>query len=127
MRLHALAASLAWAVAAWTPAAGARAAELVMFEDPACPWCRRWHREIGPAYPATGEGKRAPLRRVLIGEQSTAGVALERPVTVTPTFVLAEDGRELGRIVGYAGEDFFYGQLGNLLDASLRKRETAKQ
>ena len=26
-----------------THAGGGSAAELVMFEDPACPWCRRWH------------------------------------------------------------------------------------
>ena len=34
---------------------------------------------------------------------------------VTPTFVLAEGGREVGRIVGYHGEDFFYGMLDGLL------------
>ena len=38
----------------------ARATELVMFEDPACAWCRRWHVEIGPAYPLTAEGQAAP-------------------------------------------------------------------
>ena len=33
-----------------------------------------------------------------------------------PTFVLVEDGRELGRIEGYPGEDFFWGLLGKLLE-----------
>ena len=40
-----------------------RAAELVMFEEPNCPWCRRWHAEIGPAYSLTAEWRAAPLRR----------------------------------------------------------------
>ncbi len=92
-----------------------RAAELVMFEDPGCGWCRRWHAEVGPAYPRTTEGQAAPLRRIHIRDQATAGVLLERPITATPTFVLAEEGREIGRIVGYPGQEFFYGLLGNLL------------
>ncbi len=92
-----------------------RAAELVMFEEPGCVWCRRWHAEIGPAYPLTAEGQLAPLRRIHVRDQATAGVLLQRPVTVTPTFVLAEDGREIGRIVGYQGNEFFYGLLADLL------------
>ena len=95
--------------------ANAHAAELVMFERPGCPWCKRWHTEIGPAYPLTTEGKAAPLRRHNIRDQTLAGITLSRPVTVTPTFVLAEGGREVGRIVGYPGEDFFYGMLDGLL------------
>ena len=95
---------------------GARAAELVMFEEPGCSWCQRWHAEVGPAYPLTAEGQAAPLRRMHIRDQATAGISLERPVTVTPTFVLADGGREVGRIIGYPGQDFFYGLLGRLLE-----------
>jgi len=47
------------------------------------------------------------MRRSHIRDQALAGVLLERPITVTSTFVLAEEGREIGRIVGYPGEDFF--------------------
>jgi len=95
--------------------AGARAAELVMFDDPGCVWCRRWNAEIGPSYPRTPAGQRAPLRRVPIRDQARAGVALARPVHVTPTFVLVDDGQEVGRIDGYAGRDFFYPMLEKLL------------
>ena len=84
-------------------AASLRAAELLMFDDPSCSWCRRWHAEIGPGYPHSQEGQRAPLRRLLIRDQETAGVALARPVRATPTFVLVDKGREVGRIVGYPG------------------------
>ena len=39
-----------------------------------------------------------------------------RPV-FTPTFVLVNEGRELGRLEGYAGDEFFWFTLKKLLDA----------
>jgi hypothetical protein len=90
-------------------------AELLMFEDPGCPWCRRWNAEIAPGYAQSPEGHRAPLRRVPIREPAKAGVGLARPVTATPTFVLIEAGREVGRLVGYSGSEFFYPLLDELL------------
>ena len=92
-----------------------RAAELVMFEEPGCVWCRRWHAEIGPGYPGSEEGQQAPLVRRDIREGMPAGVQLERPVTSTPTFVLVDGGVEKGRITGYPGADFFYPLLQELL------------
>jgi hypothetical protein len=96
-------------------AVGALGAELLMFDDAGCVWCRRWNAEIAPSYARTREGQRAPLRRVPIRNQAQAGVALARPVNSTPTFVLVEDGQEIGRINGYAGRDFFYPMLEELL------------
>jgi hypothetical protein len=92
-----------------------RAAELVMFDDPACSWCRRWNAEIAPSYPHSEEGRQAPLRRVPIRDQANAGIALARPITVTPTFVLVHDEQEVARIVGYEGSDFFYPRLAQIL------------
>ena len=97
-------------------AAPLHAAELIMFEDPGCVWCRRWHAEIGPSYPNTAEGRQAPLRRLHIRDQELSGVALSQRITVTPTFVLTDDGAEIGRIVGYPGADFFYPMLDEILD-----------
>lgn len=123
MRLQALASRFIMAAAGVLVGGSALAAELVMFEHPACPHCRRWHAEIGPSYHATDEGRIAPLRRVHINDQSKAGISLESPVTFTPTFVLVEDGREVGRIVGYPGNDFFYGFLANLLERLPKDRQ----
>jgi hypothetical protein len=95
--------------------AGVCAAELLMFDDPGCVWCRRWNAEIGPGYSRSPEGQQAPLRRIHIRNQSKAGVALARPVSATPTFVLVDEGREVGRIAGYPGSDFFYPTLDELL------------
>jgi hypothetical protein len=92
-----------------------RGSELLMFEKPDCVWCHRWDAEIAPAYPRTIEGSLAPLRRIHIRDQAIVGVLLDRPITVTPTFVLANDGREIGRILGHPGNEVFYGLLGQLL------------
>jgi hypothetical protein len=92
-----------------------QAAELLMIEEDGCIWCARWNSEIGPIYPMTLEGKAAPLRRVDIRDAPPPGISLKSPAVFTPTFVLIENGAEIGRIEGYPGEDFFWGLLGVLL------------
>jgi len=91
-------------------------AELLMVEQHGCHWCERWNAEIGPIYPKTEEAQRAPLRRVMIRDLPE-DVAFTSPPVFTPTFVLIDEGRELGRIEGYAGDEFFWFVLGQLLDA----------
>ncbi len=103
------------AVALVGAAEAARAAELLMFEEAGCGYCRRWNAEIGPGYPKSSEGRRAPLRRIDIRAPLPDDIMLQRKVTITPTFVLVENGREVGRLVGYAGADFFYEVLGEVM------------
>jgi thioredoxin-related protein len=93
----------------------AGAAELVIFEQDYCSWCERWHEEIGPIYPKTAESRRAPLRRVDIHDPLPADLDFLQKSHFTPTFVLIDDGREIGRILGYPGEDFFWGLLGEMM------------
>ncbi len=93
----------------------ARAAELVMFEHSGCPWCQMWHRTIGPIYPKSDEGKRAPLRRITLAPAMSLNFTLLEPVVATPTFVLVENGREIGRLTGYKDEESFWGLLGMLM------------
>ncbi|MCS6922270.1 MAG: hypothetical protein NZM07_10225, partial [Elioraea sp.] len=84
-------------------------AVLVMLERHDCPYCRRWLREVGPAWQASDLGRRAPLRRVDIGRGPLPpDLAFLRAAVFTPTFVLVKDGREIGRIVGYQGEALFW-------------------
>ncbi|MEO1138050.1 MAG: hypothetical protein AAFW87_01220 [Pseudomonadota bacterium] len=94
----------------------ANAAELVMVEQSGCHWCARWNEEVSHIYPKTEEGKRAPLRRVDLRALPDDITFTSRPV-FTPTFVLVDEGRELGRMEGYNGDEFFWFLLGNLLDA----------
>jgi hypothetical protein len=90
----------------------AGAAELVMFEQPGCEWCAVFDREIAPVYAKTAEGQRAPLRRLRSGAPLPADLAFLEVERLTPLFVLVDNGREIGRIRGYPGEDHFWGLLG---------------
>lgn len=112
--LRRLLATGAFALAAATVTA-ADAAELVMVEQPGCTYCAEWHAVLGPIYPRTPEGAFAPLRRVQKAALNESGIAFDRPVVYTPTFVLIEDEAEIGRIEGYPGEDFFWAMLGLML------------
>jgi hypothetical protein len=98
------------------PALPAGAVDLVMVEETGCIYCAQWDEEIGPIYDKTAEGRFAPLRRLDrhdVGED----IDLQRRVLFTPTFLVVEDGRELGRLEGYPGEDFFW----PLLNETLRR------
>lgn len=93
----------------------ASAAELVMYRSAGCSWCAMWDREVAPIYSKTEAGRRAPLRMADLGAVETSGVMLQRPVRYSPTFILVDAGREVGRIEGYPGEDFFWGLLEHLV------------
>ncbi len=88
---------------------------LVMFEQPGCPYCAAWNRDVAPTYPKTDEGRAAPLYRRNIHDPIPAGMKLTVPPQFTPTFVLLENGQEVGRIQGYPGADFFWALLDELL------------
>lgn len=106
------------AIAAQPDAAGSpgsnaeQGLNLIMIEEDGCGFCIRWHREVGEGYPASDEGRRAPL--VVIDRFSKQASAHPR-VVFTPTFILVGGGRELGRIVGYPGADFFWSMLADLM------------
>ena len=95
---------------------GARAAELIMLEQQGCAWCIRWHKEIGGVYPKTDEGKRAPLRSIDINQPLPDDLAWLRVERFTPSFILVENGEEIGRMRGYAGDEFFWFLLAEMLD-----------
>jgi hypothetical protein len=57
--------------------------------------------------------------RPLCGPRSATrpeGVTLASRPRFTPTFIVVQDGAEIGRIEGYPGEDFFWGLLGRILE-----------
>ena len=92
----------------------ARAAELLMITTAGCPFCARWEREVGPIYPRTAEGRRIPLRRAEL-RGFTEDLVLQAPLLYTPTFVLLDGRREVGRITGYSDDAAFWGLLGRLI------------
>lgn len=115
MRLSACLMLAAGLLATFVPAAGpASARELLMFERKGCAYCLKFAREVAPIYGKTDEGRRAPLKRVDLSDGLPGDVALASPVRFTPTFVLVDEGREVGRITGYASDEAFWGLLGSM-------------
>lgn len=116
IRLAALALPLMMAlpVAAEEPGTGFR---LLMVESPSCIYCRMFDRQIAPIYAVAPEGRAVPLERMRLGMAPPAGVTLAYPPSATPTFVLlGPDGAERDRMIGYPGEDFWWGYLGRMFE-----------
>ncbi len=101
-------------------------AALVMISDPGCPYCARWEREVAPGYVASDDSKIAPLVR---RDRRAPDIAFIPRVVYSPTFVMLVRGREVGRIVGYAGADLFWMQLAALMEdvrIALRRSSAAE-
>lgn len=92
------------------------ASELIMFNSPYCEWCEVWEEEVGVVYDKTREARIAPVRRVDIDDERPDGLKWIKRVVYTPTFVLIDGGKEIGRITGYPGEGFFWGLLGEMVE-----------
>jgi thioredoxin-related protein len=124
---HALMLIVLLAIASGSTAAAAM--ELVMFRRAGCPWCAAWDREVGPVYPKTALGQRLPVRFVDLDRDQGAVAGLKSPVRYTPTFVVFDGGREIGRIEGYPGQDFFWGLLDNAVPKGAQEpaREPAQE
>ena len=68
----------------------------------------------------------APLRRVDMRAGLPDGIELSRRVMITPTFVLVDNGREVGRVAGYAGAEFFYDVLNEVMQRPSPQSTVAK-
>lgn len=91
------------------------AAELVYFHSEACPVCDRWNEEVGTIYPKTEESQRLPLRKQSIHDDVPKDLTFVNAVGFTPTFVVVEDGREVGRITGYVNDMFFWQHIEEMI------------
>ena len=88
---------------------------LLMVEKPGCIYCAAWDRAIAPGYAASDAGRAAPLMRVDIHGPYPNGLALARRPFVTPTFILLDNGSEVGRLEGHMTPAQFYPALSALL------------
>ena len=88
---------------------------LLMVEEDGCPYCAKFNREIAHIYPKTNEGKTAPLQRIDLYESWPSSLDhIDRP-RFTPTFILLHDNQEIGRLIGYNGDEYFWFLLDELL------------
>ncbi len=86
---------------------------LLMVDQAGCIYCLRWDQEVGVAYPKSPQGRFAPLVRRPLDHPDVR--RLSPPAVYTPTFVVIDGAREVGRIVGYPGADFFWEELDQIL------------
>ena len=86
-----------------------------MVDQRACVYCVRFNRQIAETYPNTVAGQIAPLRRVSRLKKWPADLAGITPAYATPTFILIDEGREVGRFAGYSKPENFWMRLHPLL------------
>lgn len=106
------------ALAAALPALAAPAPKgraLLIVEAPRCPFCAAFRREVLPSYALHPFGRAAPLTAVPIDGPWPDGLALARAPQASPTFILLENGMEIGRFEGYDNPQTFWRALGGLL------------
>lgn len=97
--------------------AAAPAAELVMFAPRgACAPCAGFERDIGESYAGSALGRALPLRKVEAEAERPADLRSIANIRQMPTFVVVDQGSEIGRIVGYPGEATFLKLLTDLAD-----------
>jgi thioredoxin-related protein len=96
-------------------AARASALELIVFEHPDCIYCQVFRRDVAPQYLRSTHAAAVPLRYVDIAKTDTSALGLKAPLTMLPTAVLMQNGRELDRITGYWGRETFIKMLSYLL------------
>lgn len=88
---------------------------LIMVDDPACRFCRKFDAEVGPGYPATRQGRIAPLIKLRRDSYELGALGLA-PAVYTPTFILMRGKREVGRMMGYPGAEYFFEELDVLIE-----------
>jgi len=104
------------------PASG-NAAELLYFYSDACGYCERWNEEVGVIYDKTEESSVLKLRPVDIHAKIPSDIEHIKGVIYTPTFVAIDASREIGRIVGYGGDMFFWQHI-EILISDMKKSKS---
>lgn len=98
------------------------AAELLMVHSPVCPFCQAFMRDVEPGYSKSEQAKEYPLKVVDISISKESNWLRQeiknkhiKPIRGTPTFIIWDNDREVGRFVGYPGKDMFYQILDEII------------
>jgi len=97
-------ATLAPAARDISPVSTQPTAELVMFEVAGCYVCEAMRQRNLPAIQASAAGRGLTIRVVDLNAPVAETFKLAGPITLLPTLVMIEDGRELARLEGYFGQ-----------------------
>ena len=85
--------------------------KILMFDSNFCMFCEAWEQEIGIVFEKSDYAKYFQLMRRDRSKQDQINIDLKSTVIGTPTFVIINKNREIGRIVGYSGAEMFWWQL----------------
>ncbi len=86
----------------------ATTAELIVFETANCPYCRIFRRDVAPRYQRSPRAQQVPMRFINVHRTDMTKIHLNAPLTIVPTVVLMENGRERTRLTGYMGPEPFF-------------------
>ena len=89
---------------------------LVMFTSKDCPVCQAWEREIGSIYKKSQYQVTLPLTRLNFSTPRPDWLSIKEPISGTPTFVIIENGYEVGRILGFTDPEMFWWQLSSFTE-----------
>ena len=89
--------------------------QLLMITSVSCPWCEAFDEEVGSGYALTDESALFPLQRVDYYQSLPLDFQHIAPATLTPTFVIIQNGSEIGRIVGYPGAELFWWRMSEFM------------
>ena len=92
-----------------------KTAELLVFEAKRCAYCFIFRRDVVPSYLQSPRARDVPMRFINVHKADMTQLRLNAPVTIVPTVVLMEHGREVGRISGYMGPEPFFHMVSHLI------------
>lgn len=92
--------------------------ELVVMEAPGCTYCTLFRRDVLPSYEASPRAKDMPIRFVDVNDEAAEALGLETPVDIVPTFLVLKNNKEVGRIPGYTGPEYFFHTINYLLTSA---------
>ena len=92
--------------------------ELIVMEAEGCTYCDLFRRDVLPSYQASERAKDMPIRFLDINDATAEELGLDSPVDIVPTFVVLKDHKEVGRIPGYVGPEFFFHSINHLISSA---------
>lgn len=98
-----------------SPAGFASGLEIVVVEAPGCIYCHLFRRDVWPSYETSQRARSVPMRFLDLNAEAFATLDLDGPIESVPTVLVLQRGKEIGRIPGYVGPEFFFHSIDRLL------------
>lgn len=90
--------------------------KLMVFETRDCFYCQHFRYAVAPVYQQSELGTRAPIEYVDVRQTDMNHLGLESPITIAPTTVLTQNGKEVARLSGVTSPDNFLILIGHMIE-----------